>query len=125
MGALLVGISAILPWVASPFATENALEVPLEFLIDFRASDSSPFVGWLVLGIGLLAFGMSFLLRATPILRSLGVLALLTAILFAAQWWRFTNDTGSSSLFGSLGVGLYALAIGGAILAFTSSEKAS
>jgi hypothetical protein len=116
VGALLIGLSALLPWLDSGFETFNAMDLSGMILFDYEGT-GAPYIGWILFGIGALTLAAAFMRKPTAPAVVLGIAAIAVPVLFAAQIYRLVTDLGGS--FGDLtdviGFGPAATLVGGIV----------
>lgn len=120
VGAGLLVVSAVLPWIRSGGRSRNAFDIPVQFLVDFRTTAT----GSVDIGLTLVTLAIGALvLSARPGLarwrRVCGGAAIVVATLYTAQIQRVLNDMAAAdrpTLFGTLGLGVLTTIVGGALV---------
>ncbi|HSM02137.1 MAG TPA: hypothetical protein VK960_06875 [Acidimicrobiia bacterium] len=116
VGALLIGLSALLPWLDTGVDNFSAMDLSASILFDYEGT-GSPYIGWILFGIGALTLAVGFLNRPTGPAIVVGIAGIVIPALFAAQIYRLVTDFGGSfsDLTDVLGFGPSATLIGGIV----------
>jgi hypothetical protein len=114
-GAAMV-LAVFLPWISVGGSSTNALDVPLAAIWDPNTGDGAVKLGFVVLLLGAVGAGLSFMPNTTRYRRLAGSIALAVVLAFAVQLVRSVDQTGGSfgDVVGALGIGVY-LALAGAL----------
>jgi hypothetical protein len=109
-------VGALIDWTR--IVRVNSFRIPATFLFDPKTTSRDPRLGYVVLAIGLLGVGVSFLPRARGWRVVLGLLALLVAALYCAQVASQLSDLGGRVSFTDVvGAGPWVTGIAGFVLA--------
>ena len=103
-------VAAFLPWISiTGLGSSSALDVPVQALWDFNASDGPIKIGYVTIAHGLVGAGMSFLPHTATIRRLCGSIALAVAAAFLLQFFRAFDQGGGSfgDFLSSIGIGAY------------------
>jgi hypothetical protein len=116
VGALLIGVAALLPWLDNGFQTFNAMDLSASILFDYEGT-GSPYIGWVLFALGALALGAGFMAKPTAPAIVVGIAAVAVPVLFAAQIYRLVSDLGGSfsDLTEVIGFGPAAALVGGVV----------
>jgi len=116
IGALLIGVSALLPWLDNGLSTFNAMDLSASILFDYEGT-GSPYIGWVLFALGALALAAGFMAKPTVPAILVGIAAVAVPVLFAAQIYRLVSDLGGSfsDLTDVLGFGPAAAFVGGIV----------
>lgn len=122
IGAVVLGVSAFLPWFDAPGASVNALDIAVKFLWDISGS-GEPALGYLILALAALGLAAMFLPQVPAGLRRIaGLGGMAVAALFAYQVYQ-----GFGVPFGDVidayGFGVYGALLGGVLLAGAPSTS--
>lgn len=114
-GAAMV-LAVFLPWISVGGSSTNALDVPLAAIWDPNTGDGAIKLGFVVLLLGAIGAGLSFMPNTTRYRRLAGSIGLAVVLAFALQLVRSVDQTGGSfgDVVGALGIGVY-LALAGAL----------
>jgi hypothetical protein len=114
-GAAMV-LAVFLPWISVGGSSTNALDVPLAAIWDPDTGDGAVKLGFVVLLLGAIGAGLSFMPNTTRYRRLAGSIGLAVVLAFALQLVRSVDQAGGSfgDVVGALGIGVY-LALAGAI----------
>ena len=115
-----VVVSAVLPWIGG-VAGANAFDVPIPFLWDLTAANSSGGLGFILLVLGALGAGLSFVPRAASVRRIAGTVTVAIVVAFGLQLFRLIDAGGGSAadLLDVLGAGPFVAFAGGFLLQFS------
>lgn len=117
-GGIILAASAFLPWFATPGVSSSGFEVPFELIYDRGALPGGLSIGPFVLGLGLIAIGLSYLNRFDWVQRIVGLLAAVAAVAVAVQFGLVLSDEDVlAEIFSFMSFGLYAAVAGGALVA--------
>jgi len=118
VGGLLLGLSALLPWLGDLVGSQLGYRVPLALVWDLEAAESWLSVGLVAAALGIVVIATAFLRRAWPVRQVAGLLGLAVAVGVAVQIARFTTAAGVAVIdsVNGLGPGFY-LALAGALIA--------
>ena len=115
-GGLAVIIAVFLPWISVEGASANALDVPIHALWDPNTADGAVKLGFVVLLLGAVGAGLSFMPRTTKYRRLAGSIGLAVTLAFALQLYHSVDQAGGSFVDAVSGIGFgVALALAGAI----------
>lgn len=119
-GGLALVVSTFLPWISGggvSAVSANALDIPIQTLWDLNAGDGPIKIGFVLLGLGVAAAGLSFVPRMNGIRRICGSVALAIVLGFTLQLYRSVDLAGGSvgDVFSTIGFGVYT-ALAGAIV---------
>jgi len=123
VGAAALLLSAFLPWV-SGFASVNSLDVALSFLWDLNAA-GSPYMGWVIIAIAVIAFALSAIRKPNPqLLMLVGIFAMAITGAFLVQMYRGITDSGGTfgDVFDFLGVAPW-VSLGAGVLLIAGANK--
>lgn len=120
-GGLLVLVSVFLGWILGV----NAVDVPLEALWSDTAVDGFG-LGWLLLALGGLGLGLSFVAAAAPWRRIAGLLGAGLAAALIARLVILVADRGGSTgdALGLIGMGPWVAIAGGLLLLLSPAGRA-
>jgi hypothetical protein len=120
VGAGLLALSAVLPWLRYAGRTLNPFDVPVQFLVDFRNTGSGGVdMGLLLVGLAVGALVLSSRPALARWRRVDGGAAVVVPTLFTAQLQRVLSDLpaeGRPTLFGALGIGVLLAVVGGVLV---------
>lgn len=115
-GGLAMILAVFLPWISVEGASANALDVPIQALWDPNTADSAVKLGFLVLLLGAVGAGLSFMPGTTKYRRLAGSIGLAVTLAFALQLYRSVDQAGGSFVDAVSGIGFgVVLALAGAI----------
>jgi hypothetical protein len=114
-GAAMI-LAVFLPWISVGGSTTNALDVPLQAIWDPNTGDGAIKLGFVVLLLGAVGAGLSFMPNTATYRRLAGSIGLAVVLAFALQLVRSGDQAGGSfgDALGAVGVGVY-LALAGTI----------
>jgi zinc-ribbon domain len=114
-GAAMI-LAVFLPWVSIGGSSPNALDVPLQAIWDPNTGDGAIKLGFVVLLLGAVGAGLSFMPNTTRYRRLAGSVGLAVVLAFALQLVRSVDQSGGSfgDALGAVGIGVY-LALAGAV----------
>lgn len=114
-GGVAIVVAALLPWFGA--GSLNALDLPLPVVWDF-AGDSALKLGTVLIVLGVLGGGLSFVQRTAWLRRLLGGLTISAVTGFTIQVLRFIDESGGSfgDLGEAIGAGVYVALAGGIAL---------
>lgn len=117
VGALLIGLSALLPWLDTGVDNRSAMDLSASILFDYEGT-GSPYIGWVLFGIGALTLAVGFMSKPTVPAIILGIAAIAVPALFAAQIYQLVTDLGGSfsDLTDVLGFGPATTLVGGIVV---------
>jgi hypothetical protein len=116
LAALGVLIGALIDWTR--IIRVNSFKIPAAYLFDPQTTSRNPRLGYVVLAIGLLGLGVTFLPRARGWRVVIGLLAVLVAALYCAQVASQLSDLGGRVSFTDVvGAGPWVTGIAGFVLA--------
>ncbi|MBI2169611.1 MAG: SH3 domain-containing protein [Actinobacteria bacterium] len=129
IGSALTILSIVLPWLDFLGETENAFKPGAALLFDYESTAEGGFsVGVLVLLLGAATLALSFSPALHVLRRIAGAAAAVAALLFMIQVARILDSVGdfgpAPGLFETLGVGVYAALVGGALALFAPKPAA-
>jgi len=125
VGAAALLLAAFLPWV-SGFTSVNSLDVALSFLWDLNAA-GSPYLGWLIIGIAVIALALAVMKKPNPsLLRLMGFLAVGITGAFLVQMYRGITDSGGTfgDVFDFLGIAPW-VSLGAGVVLIAGSKKSA
>ena len=125
VGAAALLLAAFLPWV-SGFTSVNSLDVALSFLWDLNAA-GSPYLGWLIIGIAVIALALAVMKKPNPsLLRLMGFLAVAVTGAFLVQMYRGITDSGGTfgDVFDFLGIAPW-VSLGAGVVLIAGSKKSA
>ncbi len=125
VGAAALLLAAFLPWV-SGFTSVNSLDVALSFLWDLNAA-GSPYLGWLIIGIAVIALALAVMKKPNPsLLRLMGFLAVAVTGAFMVQMYRGITDSGGTfgDVFDFLGIAPW-VSLGAGVVLIAGSKKSA
>jgi len=116
VGALLIGLSAMLPWLDTGVETFNAMDLSAQILFDYEGT-GSPYIGWVLFGIGALTLAVAFMRKPTAPAVVLGIAAIVVPGLFGMQINQLVSDLGGgfSDLTDVIGFGPGVTIVGGIV----------
>jgi hypothetical protein len=109
-------LSVLLPWISIGGSTTNALDVPIQALWDLNTTDGAVKLGFVVMALGAVGAGLSFVAKTAKIRRLAGSIGLAVVLAFALQLYRSVDQSGGSfgDALGAIGIGVY-VALAGAV----------
>jgi hypothetical protein len=125
IGAAALLLAAFLPWV-SGFTSVNSLDVALSFLWDLNAA-GSPYLGWVIIGIAVIALALAVMKKPNPsLLRLMGLLAIAITAAFLVQMYRGITDSGGTfgDVFDFLGIAPW-VSLGAGVVLIAGSKKST
>lgn len=123
VGAGILVLAAFLPWVSGQGANLSAFDLALSSLWSDVAV-GTPYLGWLVVGLAVLAAFLAVTPPRPAFSSLLGTLTVATGAVFAMQLYRGASDSGATlgQVFDLLGFAVFAMiAAGGVLLASARS----
>ncbi len=127
VGAGLLALSAVLPWLRYGGRTLNPFDVPIQFLLDFRNTVSRGVdMGLLLVGLAIGAVVLSSRPALARWRRVDGGAAIVVPTLFTAQQQRLLSDLpaeGRPTLFGALAIGVLVAVVGGFLVLWGGPRK--
>ena len=115
-GGLAMILAVFLPWISVEGASVNALDVPIQAIWDPNTADGAVKLGFLVLLLGAVGAGLSFMPNTTRYRRLAGSIGLAVTLAFALQLYRSVDQAGGSFVDAVSGIGFgVVLALAGAI----------
>jgi hypothetical protein len=117
-GAVLIALAGLLPWLRGGGSSSNAFKVPVKSLFVLNSSSSGPKIGWLLLVLAVIAVALVAFSPDDVVRRVVGGASIVVAALFVIQIQRALMHLDSApSVISTLGVGVLACVVGGAMLA--------
>lgn len=120
VGAALLAVAAVLPWLEASGRSIDSFDVPLEFLLSYDSTtDLGVDLGVLVVVLALVGAVAVVLTPQALWRRSIGTVAVAVALLYAFQLNRLLSQAPASdrpSLLSSLGYGVFVAIVGGGAL---------
>jgi hypothetical protein len=110
----------------SGFTSVNSLDVALSFLWDLNAA-GSPYLGWLIIGIAVIALALAVMKKPNPsLLRLMGFLAVAVTGAFLVQMYRGITDSGGTfgDFFDFLGIAPW-VSLGAGVVLIAGSKKSA
>jgi hypothetical protein len=114
-GGLAMILAVFLPWISLEGSSANALDVPLQALWDPNAADGAVKLGFVILLLGAVGAGLSFMPNTTRYRRLAGSIGLAVSLAFALQLYRSVDEAGGSFVDAVSAIGF------GVVLALTGS----
>jgi hypothetical protein len=116
-GALLVALSALLPWIRGGGQSVNSFDITAEALIDYKTTST----GGIKIGMLLLAIAAAIVVVVARgadrrVERGLGIAAVGVPALYLFQLQRAISDAQGVSLMDVAGIGIFGAAAGGALV---------
>jgi len=92
IGAVAVGLSALLPWVNG---LSNTFDISARFLWDYNGA-GAPDLGWVLIGLAGVILVLAAAKGSAPLVTLAGLAAIAIAVLFAVQLYRGVTDSGGA-----------------------------
>lgn len=118
LGAVLVAVSAVLPWIGDAYGSTFGFKLPLAVMWDLEAPESLLSVGLLLLVLGAIGLGAASVGWGWPIRQTAAGVTVVAVVAVMVQTARFTYDIGGS-LWGALNglsIGPYMALAGGLVM---------
>ena len=118
LGAFLMGVSAVAPWLGDLLSSEWGFGVPLALAFDLETSATAPPIAVVLLAAAAVTLAATTVRWAWPIRQIAGALVVILTVAIGVQVVRFSMgiDAGFLSVLNPLGAGAY-LALAGGLLA--------
>lgn len=126
IGAVVVLIGTLLPWISITGFSGNAFRVPMKFLIDYKTQGSGLKVGLLLVAAAVVAGVFCVLPGRVALRRAMGGVVIVIAVVYSIQLQRVLSSGGDAapSLTSAIGFGVLVAIGGGVALIIDKSEPA-
>jgi hypothetical protein len=124
IGAVVVLVGSLLPWISITGFSGNAFRVPMKFLIDYKTTGGGLKVGLLLVAAAVVAGVFCVLPGRVLLRRIMGGVAILIAVIYVIQLQRVLSSGGKAapSLTSAVGFGVLVVIAGGVALIVDQSE---